>query len=213
MKLKIGDLVRFVDEAIEGHITSFQANDIIGVTDETGFEIPVPASKVTLVYGSMQSATDREDELPTLNSNTVFVHEGVYLAVTSEQQQGLATFYLVNETSYQLLAAIAQVSANGKVSGVYAGIVRPRTAERFYSANFSNIGKWPLLQVQLLKYTDSMQALQQPISKQIRFRPADISNNPKAKLDTLEEKAWVLQVDKPEEDLKLERLGNWGKLK
>ncbi len=37
MKFRIGDLVRFVDEPIEGHITSMQPNDIVGVTDDTGF--------------------------------------------------------------------------------------------------------------------------------------------------------------------------------
>lgn len=54
MGFKIGDLVRFVDEPIEGHITSFQSNDLIGVTDDTGFEIPVQASKLTLVHGNMR---------------------------------------------------------------------------------------------------------------------------------------------------------------
>ena len=38
MNYKIGDLVRFVDEPIEGHITAFLKNGLVGVTDETGFE-------------------------------------------------------------------------------------------------------------------------------------------------------------------------------
>ena len=45
MKFKIGDFVRFVDEPIEGHITSFLNNELLGVTDDTGFEIPVSAKQ------------------------------------------------------------------------------------------------------------------------------------------------------------------------
>lgn len=50
MEYKIGDFVRFVDENIEGYVTSIQSDILIGVTDESGFEIPVLKSKVTKVY-------------------------------------------------------------------------------------------------------------------------------------------------------------------
>lgn len=212
MKIKTGDFVRFVDEAIEGHVTSFQGNDIIGVTDDSGFEIPVLISKVTLVHGSMQSVEDREDDLTIRDSNTPFVQEGVYLAVAGDQHQGLATFFVVNETSYELPIAISQVNPNVKVLGIYSGVVAPKNPQKFYTSNFSNIGKWPTFQIQLLKYSANVQTPHPPLSKQIRFKLSDLSNA-KSRLDVLEEKAWIQQLDKSEEDLKLERLGNWGKLK
>lgn len=89
MNLKIGDLVRFVDEPIEGHITSMQANDIIGVTDDTGFEIPVLRTKVTLVQGNMRTIEDELDDLPE-QKNLPFVDKGIYIAVAGEQKDGLA---------------------------------------------------------------------------------------------------------------------------
>ena len=53
MDLKLGDFVRFVDENIEGYITRIIDKDTIGVTDLNDFEIPVLASKVTLVHGDV----------------------------------------------------------------------------------------------------------------------------------------------------------------
>ena len=54
MKFKIGDFVRFVDEQGEGYITSIISDDLVGVTDADGFEVPVLATKVTSVYGQVE---------------------------------------------------------------------------------------------------------------------------------------------------------------
>ena len=51
MKHKLGDFVRFVDEKMEGFVTRIINDDMIGVTGDDDFEIPVLASKVTSVHG------------------------------------------------------------------------------------------------------------------------------------------------------------------
>ena len=71
MNFKIGDLVRFVDEPIEGHITAFMANGLVGVTDDTGFEIPVMQDKITLVHGNMRMEEDEEPQ--QVNTTTKFI--------------------------------------------------------------------------------------------------------------------------------------------
>lgn len=206
MKYKIGDLVRFVDEPIEGHITSFQANDIVGVTDESGFEIPVPISKITLVHGNMKRA---DDEL-TGNSpvavapNMPFVGRGIFLAVEGEQKDGLAKFFIVNHTSYDLLVSIAEV-ASLKRTGVFAEKILSQDYLQFYSANFSNLGKWPTFQIQILKHSKTAQTPSEPLDKEFKVKPMDLINS-KEQDEIMETKVWRFELDKPEENIGLNKL-------
>lgn len=209
MKLKIGDLVRFVDEAIEGHITSFQQDNIIGVTDNSGFEIPVPVDKVTLVHGNMQRDDDDEDIAPV--SSGPFVDKGIFLAVTGETKDGLAKFLIVNESSYQLLIGIAEKTGNN-VKGVAAKSISPKDYAAFYTANFSSVGKWPVFIIQILRYTEDPISRTEPISKEIRIRPFDL-NGSKQRSDVLNDKAWLFELDKENEDIGLDKLRNLGKFK
>lgn len=203
MKFKIGDLVRFVDEPIEGHITSIHANDMLGVTDDTGFEIPVPMSMVTLVHGNMRMPEDdmEEDVVP---ANRPFVAQGIYLAIAGEQKDGLAKFILVNETSYELLLSVSEVSGP-KTTGIFANIVAPHDFVQFYTANFAHINKWPNFQFQILRHSRQLQQQTPPISKEFRVKPMALINS-KGRVEMLNEKVWLFELDKEEEDIGLDKL-------
>lgn len=203
MNLKIGDLVRFVDEPIEGHITSIQANDIIGVTDDTGFEIPVLRSKVTLVHGNMRTVEDDMDELPA-QQNLPFVDKGIYVGIAGEQKEGLAKFYIINETSYELLVSVSEISGS-KSTGVFANSVPKHDYAQFYTANFSAVGKWPTFQLQIIRHTRQSQTQTQPISKEFRVKPLDLINS-KERAEMLNDKVWLYEIDKVEEDIGLDKL-------
>ncbi len=203
MKFKIGDLVRFVDEPIEGHVTSFQDNDIVGVTDETGFEIPVLTSKITLVHGNMNREDDEVTETKIIEP-AKFVEKGILLAVSGDQKEGLAKLHIINETSYELLVSVSEIS-NAKAKGIFAGMVSPHDAVQFFSGNFSAVGNWPNFHFQIIKHSRSAQKINQPIEKEQRVRPVDLTN---AKLmnDTLREKVWHYVLDKEEENIGLDKL-------
>ena len=203
MNLKIGDLVRFVDEPIEGHITSIQANDIIGVTDETGFEIPVLRTKVTLVHGNMRTVEDDLDDLPAV-TNLPFVDKGIYVGVAGEQKDGLAKFYIINQTSYELLISVSEVSGS-KTTGVFGNSVPKHDFAQFFTANFSTVGKWPNFQIQIIRHTRLTQTQTQPISKEFRVKPLDLINS-KERVDMLNDKVWLYEIDKVEEDIGLDKL-------
>lgn len=203
MKFKIGDLVRFVDEAIEGHVTSIHANDMLGVTDDTGFEIPVPMSMVTHVHGNMRMPDDDVEET-IVRPDQPFVTKGIYLAVAGEQKEGLAKFILVNETSYELLVSVSEVSGT-KSTGLYANIIAPNDFVQFYTANFANVGKWPNFQFQILRHSRLPQQLTQPIHQEFRVKPLALINS-KQRVDMLTEKVWLFELDKIEEDIGLDKL-------
>src|SRR6185312_3669412 len=104
MKYKLGDFVRFVDEKMEGFVTRIIDDQMIGVTGDDDFEIPVLASRVTAGYcygppGAAKTAT--AEEQPVIAGE--FKTRGVYLAVESDPKaKSVVHFYMVTDTSFQL---------------------------------------------------------------------------------------------------------------
>ncbi|MGO1816184.1 MAG: hypothetical protein ACTHZ1_04595 [Sphingobacterium sp.] len=204
MKFKIGDFVRFVDEPIEGHITSFLNNELLGVTDDTGFEIPVPQNKITLVHGNMRSIEDdEENELKPLEP-LKFIDQGIFLGVAGEEKEGLAKFYLVNETSFELLIHVSIPSGN-KNSSIFANLIPPREYQQIYTGNFSSVHKWPSLLFQILRSSTRPQQGLPAIERSIKIKPLELIRS-KEQLAILPEKAWLYQLDKEEEDIGLDKL-------
>ncbi len=202
MNYKIGDLVRFVDEPIEGHITSFLENGLVGVTDDTGFEIPVLQDKITLVHGNMRMEED--DEPVAVNQTGKFIDKGIFLALTGEQKEGLVKFYIVNETSFELLVSVSESNGN-KRSGIFANIVPAREYNQIYTGNFSSINKWPTLEFQILRTSRRQHQEVVPIEKSIKVKPLDLINS-KEHSEVLPEKAWLYELDKIEENIGLDKL-------
>jgi len=204
MHFKIGDLVRFVDEPIEGHITSIQPNDIVGVTDNTGFEIPVLKSKITLVHGNMRMPEDEIEETVQVAPNQPFVDKGIYIGIAGEQKEGLAKFYLINQTSYELLVSISSLSGS-KTTGLFARNIPRNDYGQFYTANFSSVGKWPTFHIQIIHHSPTMQPQNQPLSKEFRVKPLDLIQS-KERVEMLQEKVWLYELDKKEEDIGIDKL-------
>ena len=202
MNYKRGDLVRFVEEPIEGHITSFLGNEMVGVTDDTGFEIPVLLNKITLVHGNMRMAED--DEPVQVNLNAKFIDKGIYLALTGEQKDGLVKFFLVNETSFELLVAVEEVSGN-KRTGIFANIIPAREYNQIYTGNFSAINKWPTIEFQIVRTSRRSHEGKSAIEKTVKVKPLDLINS-KEQSEVLPEKAWLFELDKVEENIGLDKL-------
>lgn len=203
MHFKIGDLVRFVDEPIEGHITSIQDNDVVGVTDNTGFEIPVVKSKITLVHGNMRMPEDDMEDTTSL-INQPFVDKGIYLGIGGEQKEGLAKFYLINETSYELLISVSTLTGS-KTTGLFSNTIPKNDFAQIYTANFSALGKWPTLHLQIIRHSRIAQPQSQPLSKEFRVKPMDLIRS-KERVEMLNEKVWLYELDKEEENIGLDKL-------
>ncbi|NQD72488.1 hypothetical protein HP439_17305 [Sphingobacterium shayense] len=203
MKFKIGDLVRFVDEPIEGHITSFQPNDIIGVTDDSGFEIPVLASKLTLVHGNMRHIDDQESTIHPTNDEP-FVFRGIYLAISGEQKDGLAKFYIINHSSFDLLIAISESSGN-KQTALFGEHIVPKDFIQFHTANFNNIGKWPNMTIQIIRYSRTSLPLTQPLVIELKVKPVDLLDL-KETDEIMDSKVWRFELDKPQENINIDKL-------
>jgi len=200
---KIGDFVRLVEEDAEGYITAILENGMIEVTGKDGFEIPVLATKVTTVHGKMDSEEDRKVETPQIPQEE-FKSEGVYLAMTGDQKQGLVEFFLVNESSYQLLVALNTLKGD-KVKGEFSGQVRSHHAEMIYTANASTIGNWPAFNFQVVFYSKNLLDVKKPLMLDKKIRPVDLSTA-KKEVVILGKKAWLFRLDESETKLDTDRL-------
>jgi len=206
MNLNLGDFVRFVDENIEGTITRIIDKDTIGVTDANDFEIPVLASKVTLVHGDIP-----EDNAVVSNRQQVaapvaeFKKEGVYLALVADQHSAVvAHFHLVNETSFQLLASMT-TEKGGNYKGEFAAAIPANSTKRVYSANMGDIQLWPKFKIEVLFSTAANVEPPAALVYEENIKGKDLSVA-KVEIALLKQKGWLIRLDEPAPVLDMQKL-------
>ena len=77
--IKLGDKVRFVNEDMQGVVTSIKGNTA-GVTIEDDFEIPVLINEVVKI-NDILNKPKQEDEKPiTVKPKFIKIHHGIHIA-------------------------------------------------------------------------------------------------------------------------------------
>ncbi len=198
MKYKLGDFVRFVDEKMEGFVTRIIDEQMIGVTGEDDFEIPVLASKVTTVHGYEPPVTVKNsfDEAETAIAGE-FKTKGVYVAVISDAKaNSVVHFYLVNDTSFQLSATLTTENKQ-HFKGEYIGIVAPKSSAKIYSAQLAELQLWPKFIFNVLFYTPQNIEPPVPLVHIEKFKAKDFSGT-KKQVPILNQNGWLIQLDSPD---------------
>ena len=205
MNYKLGDFVRFVDENLEGYITRIIDKDTIGVTDSNDFEIPVLASKVTLVHGDLPDEDAGTVKAPRLTPDTPFIKEGVYLGIVADQHSSsVVHFHLINQTSFQLLSSLT--TEKGDIfKGEFAGILTPHSTKKIYSAQLSDIQIWPKFRIEILFNSPLSIAPCNPVSFHQHIKGKDLSV-PKDDIISLKQKGWLIRLDEPGPTIDAEKL-------
>jgi len=206
MEVKLGDFVRFVDENIEGYVTRIIDKEMIGVTDANDFEIPVQASKVTLVYGEMSNESDVvKNKTQAAVPEAEFIKEGVYLGLVSDQHSNvIAHFHLVNDTSYQFLLAFSSEKGD-HFRGEFAGVIPPHAAVKIFSANMGDIQLWPKFRLEALYYTPANVEPKAPLIFHQQIKGKDLSVA-KTDIALLKQKGWLIRLDTPPAILDAQKL-------
>jgi len=206
MQVKLGDFVRFVDENIEGYVTRIIDKDMIGVTDANDFEIPVQASKVTLVHGDIPDDNGAPAKKSAITVPVAeFKKDGVFLGLVSDQHTtSVAHFHLVNETSYDLLVAFT-TERGGQFKGEFAGLVPGNFAKKIYSANMTDIQIWPKFRVEVLFHTPADLEPKSALLFNQNIKGKDLSVA-KQEIPLLNNKGWLIQIDSKELPMDLNKL-------
>ncbi len=206
MKYKLGDFVRFVEERMEGYITRIIDDQMIGVTGEDGFEIPVMASKVTSVHGHQLSGDASQaagGSTPALSTGP-FVSRGVYLgAAPDSRNASVVKFIIFNETSFQLQIALTGLK-DKQYKGHFAGTVAPHSSVQIFTANLGELQLWPELLLHIIFYTPADAEPPVPIVYKNKFKAKEFAGA-KQKLSNGEQ-GWLFRIDEPEVNIDAEKL-------
>jgi hypothetical protein len=199
MKYRLGDFVRFVDEKMEGFVTRIIDEQMIGVTGDDDFEIPVLASKVTFVHGYENNGTKSTGS--DLNIAQIpaaeFVTKGVYLGLANDAKaNSVIHFYLINDTSFQLLTALTTEGVQ-KYKGEHAEIIAPKKAVKIYSAQLADMQVWPKFMFNITYYTTQNIKPEAPLLITEKLKAKDLAGA-KKKLPLLDAQGWLIQLDEPE---------------
>ena len=206
MQVKLGDFVRFVDENIEGYVTRIIDKDMIGVTDANDFEIPVQASKVTLVHGDIPDENGAPAKKTAASVPVAeFKKDGVFLGLVSDQHTtSVAHFHLVNESSFDVLVAFT-TERGAQFKGEFAGLVAGNSAKKIYSANMTDIQIWPKFRIEVLFHTSSDVEPKSAVLFNQSIKGKDLSVA-KQDIPVLKNKGWLIQLDSKELPMDLNKL-------
>lgn len=194
MNYKLGEFVRFVNERREGYVTRIIDEQTIAVTDDDGFEIPVLASQVTRVHGKSEISESTSSDILTDISPESFITNGIYLAITDDKKIGsVVHFYLVNESSWQILLSF-KIESQNKFKGEFAGLINPNSAVKLFTASLNELDLWPKFHIQALLYSTSKHEVQKPLIFSDKFKAKDFSGA-KKNHKLLDHAAWMIQLD------------------
>ena len=206
MKYKLGDFVRFVDEKMEGFVTRIINDQMIGVTGEDDFEIPVLASKVTTVHGYEAPGNKKDDtaaEQPVQAGE--FKTNGLFIgAVNDPKANSVVHFYLINETSFQLLASLS-TEKQQVYKGEYSGIIAPNTATKVYSAQLADLQLWPSITFHIVYHTKQNVQPLAPLVFTEKFKAKDFAGSKKV-IPVLNQQGWLFRLDEPEMVIDVQKL-------
>jgi len=205
MKYKLGDFVRFVDEKMEGYVTRIIDEQMIAVTGDDDFEIPVLANKVTFVHGRGEDSHNEEIVQEIKAPEGDFKSSGVHVAVvTDAYANSLVHFYLVNETSYQILMTLS-TEQQKHYKGEFADTVDPQGVVKIYSAKLSDLQIWPKFIFRALFFTKQNQPALSPLDVSEQFKAKDFAGAKKT-IPYIKQQGWMIRLDEPELVIDAEKL-------
>lgn len=138
--LKIGDIVRFLNDVGGGRVVGFKGKNTVLVEDEDGFEIPVLIAECVCV-GNAQEDSKKSFENPIQTKNGELINLSLaYCLNKGVGENSDFQVYAVNSCNYYLFLNYLCKDEYGKYYTQYSGIVQPYSKERlfFFGNKFLN---------------------------------------------------------------------------
>lgn len=193
--IKIGDLVRFMNEVGGGRVTAILGKEMVSVETQDGFEIPTYVKNLIVIepdppktaYRSVISVPGRPPE-PSAQYQEVKKGSGfketnqlkgndfpefIFAALPDNPgnpPEGNIRLYLVNDCNYTLIYHFATKMAD-QYNTIDAGMLEPNTKVELESIQPKGMGELPEYSFQLLFFRKSASQLEEPVQKEIRISP------------------------------------------
>jgi hypothetical protein len=207
--MNIGDKVRLVHGKEEGIIYAFLPGNVVEVEIEDGFRIPVLRNEIVTISpieaqrlvkpGEEQQVLKQNDKI--VSRNPAFAEKGIYLAFAAVNDRSV-TVHIINNTDWTLPFTAASLDQQ-VYTGLAAGTLQPRTAQKLSELLMKDFEVWPVFEFRLLYFRDGKHTLPLPLYKKLKCRAQSFYKS-KGKAPVLGREAFVYQLD--EENLKKEEV-------
>ncbi|MBL7812224.1 MAG: Smr/MutS family protein [Bacteroidetes bacterium] len=200
MNLLLGDKVRFLNENLEGTVTSLKAQGLVGVTIEDDFEITVQAREIVVVERNVLQTSEHKSVAVAEPPKVVQgLKPGLYWVITEEA--GQFHVQMTNTCSYPYLFTVyrkgitaIELVAEGHLSSMeYRTLAHTKGREP---------EKWGQFDAFFLPLRNLPSTLPQPLKSTLELQAQDLSK-PATKLG--EKPAWILDMNARKAELQTEK--------
>ncbi|MDP1728045.1 MAG: Smr/MutS family protein [Bacteroidota bacterium] len=201
--LKLGDKVRFVNEKMEGIITSLKGKNLVGVTVDSDFEIPVLISELLKIdfdnnsENSEQEITKKPERVS--NNNPL----GIFMAFERFAESKLQLHFHNNFTD-EVVMVIYQKEA-GVFKRVQKIVLERDETKSMNEYDLNHFEQWNPMHIHILCIENTCTRLIEPISFSITFQPKAFHQTWRHCF-FLNKQAYVIRIDEKLEPLNLNKL-------
>lgn len=176
MEVKIGDIVKFISEKLEGKVTSLIDKNTVNVyCEEYGFEIPAATSDLVVIKSEFSENTTSQKAPTSPSSISVQAANTLYLAIVPENFQNLTDcrydFHLINDTSQTCLYTIG-FDDGEKCTGISAGNCNPDNTLLIGTYTLKEMDRIKNVYIQALFYQKGTYIPRKPIESRVKITPA-----------------------------------------
>jgi hypothetical protein len=201
--IKLGDKVRFLNENLEGFVTSMIGKGIIGVTVDSDFEIPVQESQVVKIQFAEKAGNNSEaavQEKPRKQNSHPL---GVFIAFERINDNDVQAWFHNNFTE-KVLLAVYEIE-----QGVYKFrqnfVIEREDTVAFKKYKMEDFQNWLPLYVQLISIELNTVKPVAPIAKELPFYAKSFHQTLKFSF-FLNKQAYQYRIDEQELNLNLQKL-------
>lgn len=180
MNIRIGDIVRFLTEKLEGKVTGVLDRDTVNVyVEEYGFEIPASVHDLVVIHtDSAPSASGTSVAGQPLKQVAMESADMLYLAVVPDNFNNLAAsrfeLFVVNDTAQTCLYTVA-FRQGEKYTGVVAGNCPPDAVASVGSYSLKDIDSdIKAVRIQALFFQKGTTMPKPPIDEEVKISAATL---------------------------------------
>jgi hypothetical protein len=178
MDIRIGDIVRFLSDKLEGKVTGILNTQTVQVyVDEYGFEIPASIHDLVVIHSDFTSSSKMQQ---TASSKPIEITSTnmVYLAIVPEHFNRLLEsnfeLFIVNDTDQTCLYSIA-FRKEDAYAGIIAGNCQPDSSSSIGTYSLKEIDQQiKAVRIQAIFFQKGQTALRAPIDTEIKLLPANL---------------------------------------
>lgn len=181
MNIRIGDIVRFISEKLEGKVTGIIDSNTVNVyCNEHGFEIPGSVNDLVVIRSDFNSAPAEKSQatVQTQKSVTMQSADTVYLAIVPENFNNLPEsryeLHVINDTAQTCLYTVTFYNGE-KYSGISAGNCNPSSACLIGNYSMKEIDTTiKAVNIQVIFYQKGNCVLKNAIDTQVKINAANL---------------------------------------